>query len=119
MVKLGNNTKRLLREAKEDQCGSTSVGGSRSNGRAKKRARRWFREDIKVVGEGSFPLYMLMYFTYFPKDKLSVNALTMLTHRVVNLCRVTNLYSEDGNKSEDKAWKIAGWEVFERKAEEL
>jgi len=119
-VKLGNDTKRLLRQAKEDSCGSTSVGGWPNLGLSKK---TWLREDIKVSGEGDFPLKMLWLFQYFPKGQLAVNALTMTSHRVVYLTRYSCPLSEEANeaynKAENKTWKLAGWEVIERKAEKL
>lgn len=115
-VKLCNDTKRLLREAKEDQCGSTSVRG------AFLKQKQWFREDVKVAlrsGSGTFPLNMLWLFQYFPNGQLAVNALTMTSPRVVYLTRYSCSYSKEANAAEDKAWQVAGWEVIERKAEEV
>lgn len=115
-MKLSNDTKRLLREAKEDPCESTSVRGAFTEG------KRWFREDVKVSlrsESGAFPLNMLWLFQYFPNGQLAVNALTMTSPRVVYLTRYSCNYSKEANVAEDKAWQVAGWEVIERKAEEV
>jgi hypothetical protein len=70
-------------------------------------------------GSGAFPLNMLWLFQYFPNGQLAVNGLTFLSPRVVYLTRYSCSYSKEANAVEDKAWQVAGWEVIERKAEEL